>query len=42
MLWKISTDTTKIAFSIGGVFAYKAAADDPLNVAVAAGMNGNG
>ena len=42
MLWKISTATTKIAFSIGGVDAYSWAADDPLNVAVAAGINGNG
>jgi hypothetical protein len=42
MLWKISTATTKIAFSIGGVDAYSCAADDPLNVAVAAGINGNG
>jgi hypothetical protein len=43
MLWKISTATTKIAFSIGGVDAYKAARPiHPLNVAVAAGINGNG
>ena len=42
MLWKISTATTKIAFSMGGVFAYSWAADDQLNVAVAAGINGNG
>jgi hypothetical protein len=42
MLWKISTDTTKIAFSTGGVVAYKAAAEPPDSVANAAGINGSG
>ena len=42
MLWKISTDTAKIAFSIGGVFAYRDAADPPDKVANAFGIKGNG